>query len=304
MKPLQRLALSQHGVLSLLQASELGFGRRQWRALMRDGVLEEVFPDVARAFGSAPSALGTIRAATLAAGPGALASHRSAATVWGAPCAGIDPVDSIIPGGTRSRSVSGLRLHRSRDLADLEPIIWRGIPTSRPPRLLCDLGAVAPGAVAPVLSHFLTSGVMTPNGVGQALERHRTKGRAGVRVLEQALRDVAIGAKPPDSVLESAMARLLRAHHLPPFEFHAVIAGWEVDFLISGTCLVVETDGWTTHGLERSQFERDRAKDALLREAGYIVQRFTWHQVTRQGAWVAARVRGALARWAPELLAS
>jgi very-short-patch-repair endonuclease len=100
------------------------------------------------------------------------------------------------------------------------------------------------------------------------------------------------------------MARLFVRHSLPAFEFHAVICGFEVDFLVVGTNVVFEVDGWTTHGLVRAQFERDRERDALLTEAGYVVQRFTWRQITRRPGWVAARISGLLATWAPHVLAS
>ena len=48
----------------------------------------------------------------------------------------------------------------------------------------------------------------------------------------------------------------------------------EVDFFFPAHRLVVETDGWRDHGT-RIAFERDRAKDAALVAAGYIVLRFT-----------------------------
>jgi very-short-patch-repair endonuclease len=100
------------------------------------------------------------------------------------------------------------------------------------------------------------------------------------------------------------MAALFERFHLPPFQFHAIVEGFEVDFLVVGTNIVVETDGWTTHGLDHDQFEKDREKDALLGDAGYIVRRFSWRQVTKQAAWVAKRIEGTLRRWAPESLES
>ena len=49
----------------------------------------------------------------------------------------------------------------------------------------------------------------------------------------------------------------------------------EVDFYWPRHGLIVETDGWETHGT-RAAFEADRAKDAALTAAGYRVVRFTW----------------------------
>ena len=55
--------------------------------------------------------------------------------------------------------------------------------------------------------------------------------------------------------------------------------------------VVLECDGWDTHGRDRRQFERDRARDATLIAAGWVVLRFTWIQITRRPAWVASIIR-------------
>ncbi len=301
---LHRIANHQHGVVSLVQASTLGIGRTEWRALCRDGVLIEVFSDVARLAGAPATALATIKAATLAVGEGAMASHVSSAVVWGAPCRGIDPVHVMLASRHRFTRVDGIALHRPRDVKDLEPILRRQIPTTRPLRTLCDIGAVDPASVLPVLQHFVAAGTFKPEAVWNSLQRHRARGRSGVVALEEALLGLALGSKPPDSLLEEVMAGLFLRHHLPPFEFHAIVAGLEVDFLVVDTRVVIETDGWEYHGLDRDQFEWDREKDALLGEAGYFVQRLTWRQVRRRPAWVAARIRGILTAWAPHVLAS
>jgi very-short-patch-repair endonuclease len=61
--------------------------------------------------------------------------------------------------------------------------------------------------------------------------------------------------------------------------------------------VVVECDGWSSHGLDREQFERDRRKDADLHAAGFVVCRYSWRQITREPRWVAANLRTVLATW-------
>ncbi len=90
-------------------------------------------------------------------------------------------------------------------------------------------------------------------------------------------------------------------HGLPAATFHPIVAGYEVDFRVDDTPVVIETDGWSTHGLDREQFERDREKDAVLRSLGYVVCRFTWRQVVTRPSWTAA-LRETLLRWAPHVL--
>jgi len=66
-----------------------------------------------------------------------------------------------------------------------------------------------------------------------------------------------------------------------------------VDFLWADHFLIVEVDGWGSHGT-RSAFEEDRARDARLATLGYSVVRFTWRQVTRDPSGVAATIRALL----------
>jgi very-short-patch-repair endonuclease len=124
-----------------------------------------------------------------------------------------------------------------------------------------------------------------------------------VPAFRRALDAWLIDGRVADSVLERTMNRLLHRHALPPAQFHAVIAGYEVDFWIIGTPIVLECDGWATHGRDRRQFERDRQRDAELTGLGYITVRFTYARLVRQPQWVVDKVRRALARWAPGPLA-
>ena len=111
-----------------------------------------------------------------------------------------------------------------------------------------------------------------------------------------------LDGKPVDSVLEPAMRRLLERHHLPPAEFHPRLGGMEVDFRILDSPLILECDGWATHGRQRRQFERDRTRDADLAALGFIVLRFTYRSIVKRPAREAERIRRNVARWAPHLL--
>jgi very-short-patch-repair endonuclease len=299
---LRQRASAQHGVISLSQATEFGVNRTRWRTLLRNGHLEELFPDVGLLAGAPRTDLARIKAATLAAGPFAVASHKSAAAVWGVRIVAAEPVHLIAPHRQHRVRSPGLVVHRPTDVLEIAPVVEHGIPTTHPLRTLCDLGAVDAPAVSIALHHLIVRGAVRYDDVRAALQRHRGKGRAGATALEAALDSYALGSKTPDSELEILMAQLFRQHALPTFEFHAIVEGWEVDFLVSNSKVIIETDGWTSHGLDKAQFERDRAKDADLRSAGYIVQRFSRDQVVQRPEWVAARIRSTLSRWAPHLL--
>jgi very-short-patch-repair endonuclease len=98
------------------------------------------------------------------------------------------------------------------------------------------------------------------------------------------------------------MRDLARRQRLPALEFHAKIHGYEVDFLVVGTCVVLECDGWGVHALNRANWESDKVRDANLAAGGYLTLRFTYRQITRRPKQLADRIRAVLQRWTPDVL--
>lgn len=290
-----------HGLITRAAAAGLGISRSAWYRAMRSGLIEPVHPNVARMVGSADTPEQRIAAAVLAGRTRALASHRSAALLWGVPRLDHDPVDIILTERRRESTLRGVIVHRPRDLLDVKPVLRAGIRTTNVLRTLCDLGAVDPNAVPGAVGHVVTCALASPVALRRAIERHARRGRHGVPALRDALDDWVIDGKPVDSVLEPAMRKLLARCGLPKAEFHAVIGGYEVDFWIPGTPIVMECDGWETHGRDRRRFESDRIRDADLAALGYITIRFTYRQVTRSPRKVAERIERALRRWCPDL---
>ena len=72
------------------------------------------------------------------------------------------------------------------------------------------------------------------------------------------------------------MKRLVKRYRLPPMQFHAVILGYEVDFSVIDTPIVLEWDGWEFHDKRRIRYERDHERDVELTAAGYVTVRFTY----------------------------
>jgi very-short-patch-repair endonuclease len=291
-------ARHHHGLVTLERWRAVPRSARSWYRAIESGALVAVHPGVARLPGAWRTPAQAIAAAMWSVGGDVLASHRSAAFVWGAPVDGIDPIDLVSPSRARQCSLAGVVLHRPRDDADLRPVRREGLVVTNPLRCLLDLGAVAPAAVPSTLEAFLIRGLVSVPAAEATLDRHRRRGRHGVGALAEALEDLALGDKPPDSVLEPAVAALFERHQLRDWTFHARVAGHEVDFVFADARLAIEVDGWASHGT-RQQFELDRQRDADLAAVGWTVMRFTWLQVTRRATWVADRVRAALAARAP-----
>lgn len=105
---LDHLATTNHCILSL---SMNGLSRSRWYRAIATGQLEQVYLGVARLHGPARTSEQRIAGAVLATRPSSMASHRSAAHLWGIPQPDDDPVD----GDRRGRSSTVHRIRRGHD---------------------------------------------------------------------------------------------------------------------------------------------------------------------------------------------
>ena len=274
-----------------------GLSRSSWYRAIRSGQLEQLHPGVARLHGTNDTPEQRIAAAVLAVGAPALASHRSAAHLWGIARPTDDPVDIIVAGRRRLPALSNVVIHRPKDLERLTPQRRENITCTNILRTLLDLGAVDGGAVPDAVGHAIAHHHVTVPTLESVVIQHSEHGRAGIVALRNAVDAWAIDGKPTDSLLEAMMQRLVDTHRLPPVEFHPMICGWEVDFRVIGTPVILECDGWTHHGLQRHRFERDRDRDADLIAAGWIIVRFTYRAITARPKATADRIAAAVARW-------
>lgn len=292
---LDTIARRQFGVV---HRSQTEMSTSAWQRAIASGSLIALHPSVARCVGTTPNELQSVRAATLAV-PDSVASHRSAAMLWGfvEPDDGAEVHVTAVEGRAQRRTLSGVACHRPDDRLDVRPVRRHGIPATPPLRTLLDLGITHPDLVHGAVGGALSTGLLTIHGLEAGLARHARPGRTGVTALRRAIDDWAIDTRPADSVLEPAFVELCNRFDLPAVTFHEMIAGWEVDFRFVGTPVVVECDGWSTHGRNRSQFELDRRKDDDLRAAGWIPTRVTYRAVTQRASDTARRLLRLLARW-------
>ncbi len=307
----ERWALAHHGLVpvSLMRRPGETDERRlgmpsthAWRRAVASGDLVLVQRGVARLRGAPVTTEMRIAAAVLAV-PGSMASHRSAIYLWGGERRDREPIDIIVDRGRARPHLDGVVVHRPTDRVDLRPVMRSRIPTTNIIRTLCDLGAVDPDGVGAAVEHAVVSGHVRLAGLRSLIERHQSQGRSGIGALRAAVDSWPLGDKPPDSMLEVEMARLLLQHRLPRATFHPVIGGYEADFLIDGTRIVLECDGWEWHAKRPERARRDRERDADLLALGYATVRFTWGCITRRPAETAAKIRRVVERWAPDVLA-
>lgn len=290
-------ARAHHGIITLDQS---GFSRSAWYRAIRAGTLIQLHPHVARLPGTADTPEQRVLAGVAGVGPAALASHRSAARLWGIPRPDDDPVDAIDQRVGTQAKLRGVVVHRPTDRRRLEPQRRFGIRCTNILRTLVDLGAVDAAGVHDAVGHVIAVRLADLGALEVAAGDHARRGRPGIPALRRAVDDWTIDGKPADSVLEAAMARLIQRFGLAPVEFHPTVEGYEVDFRVVDSPVILECDGWAHHGLDRAGFERDRERDADLVGAGWIVIRFTYRAVTTAPHSVARRIRAAAERWATD----
>lgn len=119
-----------------------------------------------------------VMAAVLGAGPGAVASHRTAAHLWGI-ARSAEVIDVSIPSSRRRRQ-RGVVVHRSRDLSMARSIRRSGIPVTGAARTILDLGAVSPDAVRSAVWRGLRESFVAWPILLRTLIEHSRRGRAGI----------------------------------------------------------------------------------------------------------------------------
>ena len=221
-----------------------------------------------------------MRLAVADAGPGALASGRSAALLWGVRV-GPPAVEIHRPG---SASLPGMIATTRHDIAVVDASTM----------LLQLVRHRSPADVA-----------TTATAVGVALDELSRRATQWVTEFGPHTRDVRKlvehldGVAQPDSGLETRFLQVLdRAALRRHAEFHfRIVLGdgptLEVDIAFPTQKVVVELDGWAYHR-SRESFGRDRSRDVELAGLGWIVLRFTHADIERRPAWVVEQLRRTL----------
>jgi very-short-patch-repair endonuclease len=166
----------------------------------------------------------------------------------------------------------------------------KGLPVTPVEKTLLDLASVAP--LERVRKAVAEADFRQRLDLG-AIDRVTGVGRPGSAKLKRALALHRPEYARTRSELEILFLDLCRRHRLPLPEVNVKVGPHTVDALWRAERLVVEVDGGDGH-TSYAQMQRDRQRDLDLRRAGNSVLRYSWRQVRRQHAEVAADVRRAL----------
>jgi very-short-patch-repair endonuclease len=192
------------------------------------------------------------------------------------------------------RSASGIHRHCSQLPVD-EMTSVGGIPVTTVPRTIFDLAAISSvDRVESLIRQAEYLRLDDPLSLLDLVERY--PGRRGVRRLRTALgRIETLPVGRTRSPLEERFLPFLRRYGLPRPRLNDWITvdekRFQVDCHWPGTGHVVELDSWEAHGT-RSAFRDDRARDRILRPAGYEVTRVSWAQLDDEPEAIATDLRG------------
>jgi very-short-patch-repair endonuclease len=282
------LATRQHGVVATRQLAALGLSQRAVSHRAAVGRLHRIHRGVYAVGHPVLTVNGRRMAAVLAAGPGAVLSHASAAALWEIRPTSATRIDVTVGSAGGRGKRAGLHIHRTPTLQADEITERQGIRVTTPARTLLDLAAILPRRALERALDEAEIHELYDHASLDALARTHA-GERGARCLQRAL-DEDADPTLTDSELEELMLALCDDHRLERPKPQAWVAGLRVDFLFAASRLVVETDGYRYHRTRRA-FERDRERDAILARAGYRTLRFTHRQLTRRPAEVAETIR-------------
>jgi very-short-patch-repair endonuclease len=285
------LAAQQHGAVTQSQLLVLGLSRAAIGRRLQAGRLQPLHRGV---YLVGPMISTRVRemAAVLAAGPEALISHVSAASLWRMGKA--EPPSEVhlsVPGSGGSRR-PGIRLHRVAPWLDDERAVVDGVPVTSPARTLLDLaGMVGLRELERAAAFAMREGLMDSRELARLPERYPR--RPGLTMVRSLLRDLEGPSFTRSEAEERCLDLLLKAR-LPRPHSNVPCGPYELDLFWPDHSVAVEIDGHAHHS-SRRRFEGDRRKDMWLRARGIQVIRLTWRQITQDAVASAVQVGQVLA---------
>ncbi len=184
---LANIAARQHGIIHDAQIKSAGISRSQYDYQIRKGAWIRLFDGIYR-HASVPSTWESdLLAACLTGGAGTVASHRSAARLYGL-AGGTDELTEITCRRWRRSRYSTLIVHESKVLDETDVTVVNGIAATTVERTLLDLGAVK-GAltVQMAFDRAVSTGLTTWHDANDTLRRLAKSGRPGVTRLRAVL---------------------------------------------------------------------------------------------------------------------
>jgi very-short-patch-repair endonuclease len=222
-------------------------------------------------------------AAAIAAVPGSVASHETAAAVWRLELVRSSGADHVtVPRARRRPSRSSIRVHAA-DLTAEQVRLCRGLPVTAPSRTLTDLARTSDRltvvwAIEQALSCRLT-------------DRAELSGCRSRRCREFA----ALAEERSESPLETGIRLVLLDAGLPRPQLQIPFRNglYRIDLGYLEDLVGIEADGRSTHDHPDAIYS-DRERANVLIGSGWRLLRFTWRDLMQRPDYIVASVRALL----------
>ena len=276
LEPIHAIAERQHGVFHTRQARGL-VTEEAIRSAVRARRLESVRPHVFRFLGTPSTWHQVVLAAVLVGGDRAVASHATAAALWG--LAGLRSGSSraihvTVPRGVRP-VLDDMHLHTTRFGPGCHRQVVDRIAVTDIARTLCDLdGRLPDWRLARVVDDALMRKLVAIRLLAEVhaeLRRGSRRSQGMARILAER------GAEwdDADSPGEARLVRWLVGAGLPPPVQQLAVDGYRVDLAYPDEGVFIEYDGFDPHST-RSRFDHDRRRaNHLALRRGVTVLRYT-----------------------------
>jgi very-short-patch-repair endonuclease len=270
------LASTQGGHITREQLLGLALTRQQIEHRLTIGRLIRVHHGI-YAVGHLPSCPhDRAKAALLTTGQRSALAGWSAAALYGLEKQWREPLELISAGDRRP---PGLRVTRASTLLRRDIRAVDDLRVTSPARTALDLAArTTPKRLTRVINELRMEHRLTERQLKDVTERNPR--HPGAKHLRPLIRELQ--REPTRSELEEAFLELIAEYELPTPKVNFKVAGKRVDAYFPEHRLIVELDGYATHGT-KAAFSRDRAQDAYIFEVtGIPTIRYTYDQTTRQ----------------------
>ncbi|HMC08226.1 MAG TPA: type IV toxin-antitoxin system AbiEi family antitoxin domain-containing protein, partial [Actinomycetota bacterium] len=284
------LAERQHGLVTRPQALERGLTESAVGRRLAAGRWKRVHSGVYRLAGVERTWEQELHAHLLAAGPGAVASHRSAATLLSLP--GVERKFEITVARCHTYTGAGLEVHRASLVEGVDRALVRQIPATSPARTLIDLASVVDrDRLESILDHTLAGEVVDLDRVRRRLAALGTRGRKGAGSLLALLDERSGTSRPARSPFERLLWKALCDHGLPVPEREFPVRLPEgrmayLDLAYPQALLAIEADSYLHHST-LTDWSRDRLRNNELLTLGWRVLPVTFVDLRRSPATVA-----------------
>ena len=270
---LAAVAEQQDGLVTRPQTRD-HLTRKQAEYALKTGRLIVVRWGVYRFAGAPVTDRQPLRAALLAAGPNALASHRSAAELWRMPGVVADQPELTVPWPMWVR-LPGVRSHQSRYLPDGHQARHERFRVTSPARTLGDIsGVVGPTLLGRLVDDSLRRHLLTLDDLREVYDVLSSRGRRRLTVLRAVLDDRLPGFHPGDSPRELDVRQILvnagLGEPLPQFQVVVGSTVYLLDWSYPDDLIAIEFNGFDYHRT-RSAIDHDAARYAALTAIGWRV---------------------------------